>query len=72
MQHDHFLIKLNFDLLILTPGSVGWGLQAKYLLTYDPKPRARVVGSAGKIFNICYHVAAFIVLFNSICNMTMF
>ena len=57
MQHDHVLKRLNFDLLIPSPGLGGGGgggvLRAKYLLP-------------------CYHVAACVISFNLICNMTIF
>ena len=57
MQHDHVLKKLNFDDL-LTPCQGGGG------------------GGGGGLGvcrqNIFYHVAAFLIPFNLICNITMF
>ena len=37
-------------------------------LSFDPIPRV----SGGLRANICHHVAAFVILFNLICNMAMF
>ena len=57
MQHKHVLRKLNFYLLTPSPGSGGVG----------------GVGGGGSLGqNICYHVAAFVILFNLICSMTVF
>ena len=59
MQHKHVLRKLNFYLLTPSSGSGGVGGVG-----------GGGVGSLGQ--NICYHVAAFVILFNLICSMTVF
>ena len=48
--------KLNFGTLTPSPGSGKGG------------------GGGGRVYvqNICYHVDAFLILFNLICNMSMF
>ena len=59
MQHDHVLKKLNFDLLTPSPESgcvCVWGGGGG--------------GSAGKIFATM--LLYYRILFNLICNMTMF
>ena len=58
MQHEHVLKKLNFDLFAptLRVRGPGWG-----------------GGGLGMcVQNICFHVAAFVIPFNFICNMIMF
>ena len=52
----------------LRPNIISWHCCEK-VLTYWPYPR-RMGGSVGK--NICYHVDAFLILFNLIRNMTIF
>ena len=70
MQHDHVLEKLNFDLLTSFSRNVcvfgGGGGAGKIFAT--------MLGVRGCRQNICYHVAAFVILFNliCICNMTLF
>ena len=59
MQHDHILKKMNFDLLTPSPGSGGGGGGV-----------GGVMGVCGQ--HICYYVAAFLILFNLIYNMTVF
>ena len=68
MQHDRILKKLNSDLLTPSPG-YGGGLQAK-IATMG---RGRGWGGGADLRpKICYHVAAFEIPFNLICNMNMF
>ena len=55
MQHDHVLKKLNFELWNPLQGREWVGGKG-----------VRVCGQ-----NICYHVAAFVIPFNLICNMTI-
>ena len=52
MQLDHVLKKLNFDLLTSSPWWRG--------------EEGGLFGICGQ--NICYHVSAFMVFFNKICN----
>ena len=56
MQYVHVLKKLNFNLLTPRVGGGGGG----------------GTGSAGIIFATMLHVAAPVIPFNLICNMTMF
>ena len=56
MQYDHHLKKLNFYLLTPRVGGGGGGGG----------------GSAGIIFGTMLHVAAPVIRFNLICNITMF
>ena len=57
MQHDYALKKLIFDPLTPSLESGGGGGAG---------------GGGGLRQNSCYHVAAFLILFNFICIMTMF
>ena len=79
MQHDHVLA---FDILTGPPAlGEGGDLRANYLLPcccnswfhsispIDPIPR--VLGERFCEQNICCHVAAFVILFNLICTMTI-
>ena len=56
MHHDHVLKKLNFDLFIPSPGSLGVCVGGG--------------GAAGKI--VATVLLHFVFSFNLICNMTMF
>ena len=63
MQHDHVLKKLNYDLLTPSPGSGGGGGGGGG----GGRGCRAVYGQ-----NICYHSAAFVILFYLICNLTVF
>ena len=56
MQHDYVMKKLSFDMLT----------QSQWL-----GGRGRIGGLRAKYKNNCYDVAAFVIPFNLICNMTM-
>ena len=59
MQHDHVLKKLNFDLL--TPSS--WWGRGEVCRQNIGGGVSRGMGGGQ---NICYHVAAFLILFPSV------
>ena len=60
--HDSLLFDMQLERLLITLNFDLW----------NPTQGSGVGRSAGKIFatNICYPVAAFVILFNLICNMT--
>ena len=87
MQPGHILKKLNLDLLTPTLGSGGGGGQgsaskifATILLHFKISFKLKyfdpilVSGGGGGVCsqNICYHVTAFLILINLICNINMF
>ena len=61
MQKDHVLKKMNFDLPTPSPGS-------EFFFFFF------FFGGGGGVCGqrICYHVAAFVILFNLISNVAMF
>ena len=45
----------------------------KLILTFWPQPQGWVgVGGGRQAKYVCYHVSAFVILFNLVCNLTMF
>ena len=77
----NFTCNMTIFWKILTP-SPGSGVSAgkniryhvwkSWILTYWPHPQGRGGGGGLGGQNICYHVAALVILFNLICNMTLF